>query len=352
MKCWSALRAVFQGTLLLFSIATMTGEGQAQASPSLASAPSSDAAGAPALPLWAYPVLPPPSSRPAGAPGPRPMAAPDETPRRVPGSSQTYTRAYIGDAFTVPDWFPNEHPPMPTPVREGKRPDARACGYCHLPNGLGRPENESIAGLPKAYIIEQLKDFREGSRHSSEPRMDSVNHMVLAAKAATPHEVEAAADYFSQLKLTKWIRVVETNTAPKTRIVGGMLVAEANGTEPIGSRIIEVSEDYEQTELRNPKSGFIAYVPEGNLKTGEALVKTGGDGKTIACTICHGPNLQGVGDTPGIAGRSPSQMTRQLIDFGNGTRNGPGAAMMKPPASSLIDEDIVAITAYLASLEP
>jgi cytochrome c553 len=311
----------------------------------------SDAARASALPLWAYPVLPPPP-RPAGTPGPRPTAAPDETPRNVPGSSQTYTKAYIADAFTVPDWFPDEHPPMPAPVRQGKRPDARACGYCHLPNGLGRPENQSIAGLPKAYIIGQLKDFRDGSRHSSESRMDSVNHMILAAKAVTPDEVEAAADYFSQLKLTKWIRVVETDTVPRTRVAGGMLVAGADGTEPIGSRIIEVPEDYEQTELRNPRSGFIAYVPKGSLKAGEALVKTGGDGKTIACTACHGPNLQGLSDIPGIAGRSPSQMTRQLIDFRNGARNGPGAAMMKLPVSKLTDDDIVAITAYLASLEP
>jgi len=241
---------------------------------------------------------------------------------------------------------------MPPPVSEGRRPDAYACGYCHLPNGLGRPENSSVAGLPKAYIIEQLKDFKDGSRRGSEPRMGSVHDMIVVAKAVTADETEQAAEYFSQLKLTKWIRVVEAATVPKTRIVGGMLVAEAEGTEPIGSRIIEVSEDYEQTELRNPKSGFIAYVPKGSLKTGEALVKTGGNGKTIACTACHGANLQGVGDIPGIAGRSPSQMARQLIDFRDGARNGPLAALMKLPVSKLTDDDIVAITAYLASLEP
>jgi cytochrome c553 len=241
---------------------------------------------------------------------------------------------------------------MPTPVRQGRTPNAFACGYCHLPNGLGRPENQSIAGLPKAYIIAQVNDFKNGSRHSSELHMDAINHMIQAAKAVTPDEIEAAADYFSRLKLTQWIRVVETDSAPKTHVAGGMLVVDGDGTEPIGSRVIEVSEDYEQTELRNPKSGFIAYVPKGSLKAGEALVKTGGDGKTMACTTCHGPNLQGVGDIPGIAGRSPSQMARQLIDFRDGARNGPGAAMMKLPVAKLTDDDIVAITAYLASLEP
>ena len=157
-----------------------------------------------------------------------------------------------------------------------------------FPTGWAGRKTRVIAGLPKEYFIEQLKDFKDGSRHSSEPRMGSINHMILAAKAVTPEEVEAAADYFSQLKLTKWVRVIETDTVPKTRIARGMLIPEAEGTEPIGSRIIEVPIDYEQTELRNPNSGFIAYVPKGSLKAGEALVRTGGDGTTIACTICHG----------------------------------------------------------------
>jgi cytochrome c553 len=345
----SAPRVVLPGALLFFSLAIMSGQAQVSGSISSARALSSDT-GAATLPLWAYPVLPPAQSE--GDAGSKNADSSEQTPRHVPGSTRTFTAAAIADRFTVPDWFPDEHPAMPEPVRQGKKPDAYACGYCHLPNGLGRPENQSIAGLPKSYIIEQVADFRDGSRHSSEPRMTSVNHMILVAKAVTPAEVEAAADYFSRLKLTKWIRVVETDTVPRTHIAGGMLVADADGREPIGSRIIEVPEDYEQTELRNANSGFIAYVPEGSLKRGEALVKTGDNGTTIACAICHGPELHGMGNIPGIAGRSPSQMARQLIDFRDGARNGPGAALMKLPVSKLTDDDIVAITAYLASLQP
>ena len=350
MECRSALRDVFSGALLLLCLAAMTGQKQSTASPLPGPAPANKPAGAAALPLWAYPVLPPAGA--AREDEARPAAARDQTPRHVPGSSRTYTTAYIANLFTVADWFPDEHPPMPRPVREGRRPDAYACAYCHLPNGLGRPENASVAGLPKAYIIEQVEDFKDGSRRSSEPRMGSVNHMILVAKAVTPDEVKAAADYFSQLKLTKWVRGVETDTVPKTHIAGGMLVADAHGTEPIGSRIIEVPVSFEQAELRNPNSGFIAYVPKGSLKAGETLVRTGGNGKTIACTICHGPNLHGIDNIPGIAGRSPSQMARQLIDFRDGARNGPGAALMKLPVAKLTDDDIVAITAYLASLKP
>jgi cytochrome c553 len=301
------------------------------------------------LPLWAYPVLPRPA-RPPAADGVRPSA--DTTPRHVPGSSATYTTAQVFDLFGVPDWFPDDHPKMPPPVAEGRKPDAAACGYCHLPDGLGRPENESVAGLPKEYILEQINDFKNGTRKSSEPGMGSVNFMIRVAKAVTPEEAAAGADYFSKLKLTKWIRVVETDIVPKTRPSGGMLVTEPDGTEPIGSRVIEVSENLEQTELRNPRSGFIAYVPTGSLKAGEAIVTTGGGGKTMACATCHGPDLKGMGNIPGIAGRSPSQMARQLIDFRTGARNGQNAALMKTAVAKLSDDDIVTITAYLASLNP
>ncbi len=241
---------------------------------------------------------------------------------------------------------------MPGPVRQGRPPHAYACAYCHLPNGLGRPENASIAGLPKTYILEQLRDFKDGSRHSSDPRMDSVKLMIQVARAVTPEEAEAAADYFSQLKLTPWVQVIETGAVPKTHVAGGMLVPGGDGTEPIGSRVIEVPVNVEQTVLRDPNSGFIAYVPKGSLQRGEALVTTGGNGETIACIICHGPDLHGMGNIPGIAGRSPTQMARQLFDFKDGARNGPQAALMKLPVSKLTGDDIVAITAYLASLRP
>ena len=81
-------------------------------------------------------------------------------------------------------------------------------------------------------------------------------------------------------------------------------------------------------------------------------MKTGGNGKTMACTLCHGPDLKGVGNMPSIAGRSPSQMTRQIIDFQRGSRNGVGAQMMKGPVAKLKIDDVVAITGYLASLQP
>ena len=86
---------------------------------------------------------------------------------------------------------------------------------------------------------------------------------------------------------------------------------EGSDKEPIGARIIEVPEHPDRTELRDPRSGFIAYVPTGSLARGEALVMTGA-GKTTACGICHGIDLKGLGPVPGLAGRSPSYTARQM----------------------------------------
>lgn len=292
-------------------------------------------------PPWAYPLgpgVPPPSQEP--------------TPHRVPGSTQAFTEMQIRDLFNVADWFPGDHLPMPDIVKVGRRPDVRACGYCHLPNGQGRPENAGIAGLPAAYIAQQMADWKNGLRKSAEPSMGPPATMLTIGKAATDAEVQAAAEYFSQLKFQQWIRVVESSTVPKTRVLGSMLVAaEGGGTEPIGDRIIEMPEDLKRTELRDPRSGFVAYVPMGSIKKGEALVTTGG-GRTIRCGICHGPDLKGLGNVPSLAGRSPSYTVRQLYDIQSGARKGPWTALMKEAVAQLTLSDMVSIAAYTASRTP
>lgn len=304
------------------------------------------------LPSWAYPVNPPGYRRTGG----------DDTIEHVPGSVVTFTLKQVQDIYNVPDWHPGEHPPMPESVSHGRRPGAFACGYCHLPTGLGRPENSSVAGLTAAYIVEQMADFRSGARKCSEPRMGPPANMIAVAKAATDAEVNAAAEYFSGLKLKPWIRVVETNTVPKTEVSGNMLVAsKAGGTEPIGGRIIETPENLEREELRDTDSGFVAYVPVGSIERGQTLVTTGGatvvagrivPGKTMQCGTCHGPDLKGLGNVPALAGRSPSYIVRQLYDMQHGARSGPGAELMKASVAQLSVDDMVSIAAYLASRAP
>ena len=124
------------------------------------------------------------------------------------------------------------------------------------------------------------------------------------------------------------------------------------GTEPLGRRIVEMPDDVDQFELRDSRATFTAYVPVGSVAKGEALAKTGGSGTTIACNICHGPDLKGVGPIPPIAGRSPTYIVRQLYDIRNGARAGTATQLMKGPEANLTVEDMVSIAAYLASLTP
>jgi cytochrome c553 len=126
----------------------------------------------------------------------------------------------------------------------------------------------------------------------------------------------------------------------------------ADGTEPLGARIIEMPEDLRRTELRDAASGFVAYVPKGSVARGEALVKTGGAGKTVACGTCHDPDLKGLGPVPPLAGRSPSYTVRQLFDLQQGVRKGPWSALMKTAVEKLTVDDMIAIAAYTASREP
>jgi cytochrome c553 len=242
---------------------------------------------------------------------------------------------------------------MPEIVAHGRRPEVRACSLCHYPNGKGRQENAGIAGLPVSYFVQTMNDFRADLRKSAEPRKNNTNLMIAIAKAMTPEEIKQAAEYFGAMKWTPWIRVVETASVPKVISRGGIWIpVDANEKEPIGTRIIETPQNAERTEvLRDPRSGFLAYAPTGSITKGERLVNTGGS-TTIACGACHGADLMGIGPVPGIAGRSPSYLARQLYDMQAGARRGEWTALMKPVVANLTDDDLVNIVAYVASLMP
>ncbi len=319
-------------------------------------------------PPWAYGFdSPPPTAAAAagatappagGARGGAPAAAPapDTTQHRLAGSTGSFALAQVRDAYGPADWFPGDHPPMPDIVAHGKRDQqVIACSLCHYPNGKGRPENAGVSGLPYEYVVKTMMDFKSDMRKSADARKGNTNRMIAFAKAMTDDEIKAAATYFSSMKWTPWIRVVEADMVPKTRIAGGMFLvlegAEA-GTEPIGQRIIEAPEKTEETELlRNPRSGFVAYVPRGSVKKGETLVTTGG-GKTTQCAVCHGTDLEGLGPVPGLAGRSPSYLVRQLYDMQQGARKGTWTDLMKPVVAKLTAEDMLNIAAYAASRVP
>jgi cytochrome c553 len=293
-----------------------------------------------------------PAGQAAGARGQAPAA---DTPQlKLEGSTLSFTAAQVRDTYGPADWFPGDHPTMPEIVAKGNRErQIFACSLCHYPNGKGRPENAGVSGLPYSYFVQTMMDFKNDARKSADTRKANTGRMIAFAKAMTDDEIKATAMYFSSMKWTPWIHVVEADTVPKTRIAGGMfltLEGEQAGKEPIGQRIIEAPEKGEETEnLRNPRSGFVAYVPTGSIKKGETLVVSGGSGKTTACAVCHGAKLEGLGPVPGLAGRSPSYIVRQLHDMQTGVRKGVWADLMKPVVTKLTAEDMLNIAAYTAS---
>ena len=181
----------------------------------------------------------------------------------------------------------------------------------------------------------------------------NVDLMIGLAKACTVEGIAAAATYFSALKPRQHTRVVETDTVPKTFIIANHYASlPSGGKEAIGKRIVEMPEVLEQFMHRDTHARFIAYVPVGSVARGEALVKTGGAGKTLACVTCHGPDLKGVGLIPGIAGRSTNYVVRQLYDIKHGFRAGALAALMTDVVVKLEEEDMLAVAAYLATQAP
>lgn len=287
-------------------------------------------------PDWAFPV----TDKNA------PPVTDDGQPKHAPGSSKAYTKAQIEDLYNPPDWYPDIHPPMPQVVAHGNASTVRACAACHLPTGTGHDESANLAGLSATYLTEQMADYKSGARKGS-------GTMTGIAKAITDEDVRAAADYFASLKPRQWIRVTEATTVPKTFVGAGnkRLPFADGGSEPLGTRIIEIPEIPERVLNRDPGSGFVAYVPAGSIVKGEAIVTTGG-GKTIPCAICHDSTYQGLGNVPGIAGRQATYVVRQLFDIQNGDRAGPSVALMQQVVAKLSVDDMVAIAAYLTSRAP
>lgn len=222
---------------------------------------------------------------------------------------------------------------IPEVVATGKEPGVRACAECHAINGVGGSGSASLAGLSAEYISDQIANYRKGLRGRAYPRTHPSAMMQAVARAVDDGDLREAAQYFASLELRPWLRVVEADTVP----TGGR-------AEPIGRRIVEMPEAQGRW--------FVAYVPIGTLKKGEALVTTGGAGRTMRCAQCHGGDLRGVGRVPPIAGRSPGYLARQLTDMQAGARHGAGAALMMAAVARLSEDDMLAIAAYTASLTP
>ncbi|OLQ78274.1 cytochrome C [Photobacterium proteolyticum] len=289
----------------------------------------------PGAPVWSTPVI-----------GEKVAHDDQLTLKRITGSPMVYLQEEVDDRFSVPDWFPMQHEPMPNIVKYGKRPDVWACASCHLVSGFGRPESSSLAGLNKEYMLQQLEDFASGQR------LDYTGYMNRIASLLSEAEKKDAAKWFASLVSASFIVVKEDTFVPKTFTDNSRMrqITDNSNLELLDYRIIEVPEDIEQARLQSPKAKYISYVPVGSLARGKELVETGA-GRTSVCFDCHGQTLSGTESVPSIAGNFGIYTLRQLYGFKSGTRKGKQSAIMQASVVKLSDRDMVDISAYLSSLK-
>lgn len=290
---------------------------------------------------WAYPHGPTSTfGQPLGA-----------GPFHVPGSTLVLSRAQVEEASGPIDWHPQDHPPAPPVVRGPGRAALTPCAECHLLNGAGFPASADLTGLPADYIIEQVMAFRSGARRSTARGQPNTAEMIKVAKAVSPAELRQAAEYFARLPRSRWVKVVESATVPRTYPdkYGWLNLAPGGGTEPIGDRLVEVSENLPRMMIGDDHVMLIDYAPPGAIGRGRRVVMTGG-GAGVPCQSCHGRRLGGVGAVPPIAGRPGGYLARTLWDIRTGARSNPGVAPMKAVSKGLSPAEIRDVSAYLASL--
>ena len=69
---------------------------------------------------------------------------------------------------------------------------AAACANCHGTNGVSLQGMPNLAGQQRAYLVQQMQDFRAGKRPAT------IMHQI--AKGYTDEQIEALAAYFSAQK--------------------------------------------------------------------------------------------------------------------------------------------------------
>jgi len=179
-------------------------------------------------------------------------------------------------------------------VHEGNDRGAVACIQCHGEQGQGQaqPPFPRLAGLPEAYLIEQMQAYREGQRPNAT--------MAQIARHLADDEIEAISGYYA-------------------------------GMEPAGGP---------------------HRVPEELVERGRGIALEGLPARNIqSCASCHGE--QGRKRSPALpplAGQPPRYLMAQLKAYAQGSRETSLAGLMQGIAQALEEAEMAAVSAYFASL--
>ena len=182
---------------------------------------------------------------------------------------------------------------------EAGKNKAVTCAACHGNDGNSMLDiYPKIAGQHSAYLVKQLKEFRQAAQTGgAEGRNDPV--MSAQAMALSDQDILDLAAYFSDQK-------------------------EKQGT-----------------------------TPEDVVEAGAKLYRGGDTDRGItACIACHGPRGNGMGlaNFPDISGQHAPYIKAQLEKFRSGDRANDLNGMMRDIAKRLTDEDIDILSKYMGGL--
>lgn len=168
---------------------------------------------------------------------------------------------------------------------------AEICGGCHGADGNSlAPEFPTLAGQQKVYLLREMRDYKEGRRHSEV--------MVPMVSSLSEEDMTKLAAYYAD----------QNPTAGK--VSKPELLA-------LGKRI---------------------YL-EGNTKSG-----------VPSCDGCHEENGEGSKKFPRVAGQHVTYTLDQIAQYASGKRSN-GVKVMRTIAERLTKEEAEAVAEYMASLK-
>jgi cytochrome c553 len=234
------------------------------------------------------------------------------------------------------------------------------CARCHGRDGTGRGTGAfpALAGQSEHYLLESLRAYAEGDRHSGV--------MAPVAAGLGAGEMRALARYYAALP-ADGAGAAATSTAltapagaasssrgaPAAATSPALQAAATPGSAPAahagtGSRLQAPTPAQPQAQGQAQ-----AQAQAASAERGERLARRGDAAARIpSCVECHGPG----GDRrnphyPRLAGQHPDYLALQLQLFRQGRRGGGGYAhIMHTVAASLEPQDIRDLAAWYGSL--
>ncbi len=213
-----------------------------------------------------------------------------------------------------------------------------ACAACHGADGRSvAPMFPNLAGQQRAYLKKQLNDFIDGRR---------VNNIMSPNVAALKSEdVDALAAYFSA-------------KSPVPNVLAEPL--PETGTTPGRGSIAEIGAGVSNTRVVSNKSGSRkagakdAAIEKANtawlIEAGQTFFKNGNVETGVpGCTGCHREGGVGNKAYPRLAGQSSTYISQQLGNFKTGARANDNYGLMRAVVTRMSDQEIEAVSAYLAA---